>query len=59
MAVCRFMQIVEMPLLIEFDIGNASGKGILQLLFFQISLMDVRVAFINNEFHVFSKRAYR
>ena len=59
MAVCRFTQVVEMPLLTEFDVGNASGKGILQLLFFQISLMDVLVAFINNEFHAFSKRAYR
>ena len=36
MAVCRFTQGVEMSLLIEFNVGNASGKGILQLLFVQV-----------------------
>ena len=35
-AVGSFTQGVEISLLIEFDIGNASGKGILQLLFIQV-----------------------
>ena len=36
MLVCRFTQVVEISLLTEFTVGNASGKGILQLLFVQV-----------------------